>query len=93
MYQHKLSVYNVNTLRTLVISVFTYIHYQLSNIGRFIGDLKMTNILICLFMISVSMIVGISAAIEGGQGAGLIIFGCAAMFIGGIVLLCERLMK
>lgn len=36
------SVYNVNTLRTLVISVFTYIHYQLSNIGRFIGDLKMT---------------------------------------------------
>tara|TARA_E500000331_G_scaffold255118_1_gene245670 strand:+ start:184 stop:513 length:330 start_codon:yes stop_codon:yes gene_type:complete len=24
-----------------VISVFTYIHYQLSNIGRFIGDLKM----------------------------------------------------
>jgi hypothetical protein len=35
------SVYNVNTLRTLVISVFTYIHYQLSNIGRFIGDLKM----------------------------------------------------
>ena len=53
----------------------------------------MTNILICLFMISVSMIVGISAAIEGGQGAGLIIFGCVAMFIGGIVLLCERLVK
>jgi len=53
----------------------------------------MTNILICLYMICVSMIVGTLAAVEGGQGAGLIIFGCAAMFIGGIVLLCERLVK
>jgi len=53
----------------------------------------MTNILICLYMICVSMIVGTLAAVDGGQGAGLIIFGCAAMFIGGIVLLCERLMR
>ena len=53
----------------------------------------MVNKLICLYMICVSMIVGTSASIDGGAFSGQIIFACAAMFVGGIVLLCERLIK
>jgi len=49
--------------------------------------------MIALFITSMSLIVGVSTYLDSFPGAGLILFGCAACFIGGVFILIELSVK
>ena len=46
-----------------------------------------------LFVAITSMIVGVFASIDRGDGMGLVIFGCVACFIGATMLIVEESLK
>jgi len=49
--------------------------------------------MIALFITSMSLLVGVSTYLDSFPGAGLILFGCAACFIGGVFILIELSVK